>query len=51
MAAAVVCRRISGGVSGRGVEDGWFENNEPLLEEIVRGICFDNAMRYFQFEK
>lgn len=44
-------RRILCRVIGRWVEDGWFENNEPLLEEIVRGICFDNAMRYFQFEK
>ncbi|MBS6627932.1 MAG: glucuronate isomerase [Clostridiales bacterium] len=44
-------RRILCRVIGRWVENGWFENNEPLLEEIVRGICFDNAMRYFQFEK
>ena len=29
------------------VEDGEYPNDEKALEKIVKGICFDNAKRYF----
>ena len=32
---------------GQWVEDGEYPNDEKSLEKIVRGICFDNAKRYF----
>ena len=28
-------------------EDGEYPNDEKALEKIVKGICFDNAKRYF----
>ena len=31
----------------RQVEDGEYPNDEKALEKIVKGICFDNAKRYF----
>ena len=34
---------------GRWVEDGWYANDDEVLEEIVKGISFDNAMKYFGF--
>ena len=32
---------------GQWVEDGEYPNDEKALEKIVKGICFDNAKRYF----
>ena len=40
----ILCRLI-----GRWVEDGWFEDNEEILKEIIEGISYNNAMNYFQF--
>ena len=28
-------------------EDGEYPNDEKALEKIIKGICFDNAKRYF----
>ena len=40
-------RRILCNLIGQWVEDGEYPNDEKALEKIVRGICFDNAKRYF----
>ena len=40
-------RRILCNVIGQWVEDGEYPANEKSLEKIVKGICFDNAKRYF----
>ena len=40
-------RRIMCNIIGQWVEDGEYPNDEKALEKIVRGICFDNAKRYF----
>ena len=40
-------RRILCNLIGQWVEDGEYPNDEKTLEKIVRGICFDNAKRYF----
>lgn len=40
----IMCRLIGGWV-----EEGMYANDEEALEEIVRGICFNNAMNYFNF--
>lgn len=40
-------RRIMCNLIGQWVEDGEYPNDEKSLEKIVRGICFDNAKRYF----
>jgi glucuronate isomerase len=40
-------RRIMCNLVGQWVEDGEYPNDEKALEKIVRGICFDNAKRYF----
>ena len=42
-------RRIMCRLLGRWVEDGWYANDDEVLEEIVKGISFDNAMKYFGF--
>lgn len=42
-------RRIMCRLLGRWVEDGWYANDDETLEEIVKGISFDNAMKYFGF--
>ena len=34
-------------VIGQWVEDGEYPLDEKALEKIVKGICFDNAKRYF----
>ncbi len=41
----ILCRLI-----GRWVEDGWYANDENLLKEIVCGISYNNAMKYFNFK-
>ena len=40
-------RRILCNIIGQWVEDGEYPNDEKSLEKIVKGICFDNAKRYF----
>lgn len=41
-------RRILCGLIGQWVEDGEYPADEKALQEIVEGICFKNANRYFQ---
>lgn len=43
-------RRIMCALIGRWVEDGWYAYDEDILKEIVQGICYNNAMKYFDFE-
>lgn len=40
----ILCRLI-----GEWVEEGLLPNDEKLLDDLIRGICFDNANRYFRF--
>ena len=42
-------RRILCALIGRWVEDGWYANDEEMLGEIVQGISYNNAMKYFNF--
>ena len=42
-----IARRILCNLIGQWVEDGEYPNDEKALEKIVKGICFDNAKRYF----
>lgn len=42
-------RRILCALIGRWVEDGWYANDEEMLSEIVQGISYNNAMKYFNF--
>jgi glucuronate isomerase len=41
-------RRILCAMLGRWTEDGEIPNDMPLLEGMVRDICFENAKRYFR---
>lgn len=40
-------RRILCNLVGRWVEDGEYPNSEKDLQQIISGICYDNAKRYF----
>lgn len=42
-------RRIMCALIGKWVEDGWYAYDEEILEEIVKGICYNNAIKYFEF--
>ncbi|MGJ8654331.1 MAG: glucuronate isomerase [Opitutaceae bacterium] len=42
-------RRLLCGVIGQDVEAGLIPNDKDLLDELIRGICFDNAKNYFNF--
>lgn len=42
-------RRIMCRLIGRWVEDGWYAYDEEILAEIIKGISYDNAMKYFEF--
>jgi glucuronate isomerase len=42
----ILCEQI-----GSWVENGEYPNDERLLQTIVRGICYDNAKRYFRFSE
>lgn len=42
-------RRIMCRLIGRWVEDGWYANDDEMLKEIVQGISYNNAMKYFNF--
>lgn len=43
-------RRIMCRLIGRWVEDGWYADDEEILKEIVCGISYNNAVKYFNFE-
>lgn len=43
-------RRIMCSLIGRWVQDGWYAYDEDILKEIVEGICYNNAIKYFNFE-
>jgi len=42
-------RRILCNLIGEWVENGEYPNDKEALEKIVKGICHDNAARYFNF--
>ncbi len=42
-------RRIMCALIGRWVESGQYANDEEILKEIVEGISYYNAMKYFNF--
>ena len=42
-------RRIMCSLIGRWVEDGWYACDMDILKEIVCGICYNNAIKYFNF--
>ena len=42
-------RRVLCGLLGAWVEEGLYPDDRPALERIVRGVCHDNAVRYFRF--
>lgn len=43
-------RRILCNLIGNWVEKGEFPNDEKLLKNIIEGITYNNAMRYFEFD-
>lgn len=42
-------RRIMCALLGKWVEDGWYAYDEDILKEIIQGICYNNAIKYFDF--
>lgn len=42
-------RRIMCRLIGRWVENGWYADDDEVLEEIVKGISYNNAIKYFGF--
>ena len=42
-------RRILCNLIGTWVEDGLYPNDEAALKEIISGICYNNAKKYFEF--
>ncbi len=42
-------RRIMCALIGRWVEDGWYAYDEDILKEIIQGISYNNAIKYFDF--
>ncbi|MCD8082564.1 MAG: glucuronate isomerase, partial [Clostridiales bacterium] len=43
-------RRIMCSLIGGWVENGEYPNDQKALEKIVKGICYNNAVRYFGFD-
>ena len=41
----ILCRLI-----GQWLEDGWYARDEDLVKELIQGICYNNAVKYFGFE-
>ena len=41
-------RRILCALIGEWVENGEYPNDEKMLGDIIRGICYENAKRYFE---
>ena len=44
-------RRILCNLIGNWVENGEYPNNEASLKKIVEGVCYHNAIRYFDLKK
>ncbi len=44
-------RRILCNLVGEWVENGEYPDDEDSLKEIITGICFENALKYFNMEK
>jgi glucuronate isomerase len=42
-------RRILCNLLGKWIENGELHNEEAVLEEIIRNLCYDNAVNYFHF--
>lgn len=42
-------RRILCNLIGTWVEHGEYPNDDKNLKELIKGICYNNAVRYFQF--
>ncbi len=42
-------RRIMCSLLGKWVEEGMYAYDEDILREIVQGICYNNAINYFNF--
>ncbi len=42
-------RRIFCNLIGKWVDDGEYPNDREMLDRIVRGVCYENAKRYFAF--
>ncbi|MEO8204648.1 MAG: glucuronate isomerase [Chthoniobacterales bacterium] len=43
-------RRLLCNLIGRDVDSGEIPNDQPLLENLIRGICYENAKAYFGLE-
>lgn len=43
-------RRIMCRLIGQWVEDGWYAYDEEILKEIICGISYNNAIKYFEFD-
>ena len=43
-------RRILCDLIGTWVENGEFPYDEEILSDIVKGICYNNAVKYFGFD-
>ena len=43
-------RRVMCALLGQWVEDGEYPDDEVALEKIVKGICYNNAVKYFGFD-
>ena len=43
-------RRILCDLIGGWVENGEYPDDEKVLEKLIRGICYNNAVEYFGFE-
>lgn len=43
-------RRIFCDLVGRWVENGEYPDDPEMLEEIVKDVCYNNAVRYFGFD-
>lgn len=43
-------RRIMCNLIGTWVENGMYPYDEEILKEIVQGICYNNAVKYFNFK-
>ena len=45
----IIFRRILCALIGEWVEDGEYPADYKTLEKIVKGICYENAKKYFNF--
>ena len=42
-------RRILCRLLGQWIEEGMYAYDEDIVKEIVEGICYNNAVKYFDF--